>query len=140
MRRSCVGTVIEAWSRNRHGQHVEPFPFQLVTVDDVLLAGRGAHYHGLDWMRLRVGPFGVDFFFLTLHAQRVNIEAARITSDGNRHVVASPFDVDDFFEQKSPALFFRQPAVLQAYQRMQLGIFIDRAGDANQLAVFFQRA
>ena len=86
---------------------------------------------GLDGMRLRAGPLVVNFLFLALHPERVNVEVPGITRDRHRDLEASALDIDNFFKEKSSALLFGESAILKPDQRMHFGVFVDRLLDPN---------
>ena len=89
-------------------------------------------------MGLGASPLGEDLFLLALHPERIDIEAAGVAGDGDRHVELATLEVVDVLEEESLSLLLGQAAVLQAHERMKLGVFIDRLFDAEELAGCFE--
>src|SRR5262249_36091329 len=81
----------------------------------------------------RAHPGVADRLDRTAHAGRVNLRRSGERADHHRHVVAAALAVGDVAEQEGAALLFRHAAdELPAHQRMQLGILVDRPGDAHK--------
>jgi hypothetical protein len=75
-------------------------------------------------------PFGLDVLDLGVHADAVDLRIGGDGADHDRDVVFAAARVLDVGEQKRLALFLVDTAdKLPAYQRMQLGILVDRPVD-----------
>jgi hypothetical protein len=62
-------------------------------------------------------------------------------ADRDRYVVAPPRRVGDIGEQKrAPLILLQSPLELPSHQRVQFGVFVDRAIDAQQQPTPFERA
>ena len=85
---------------------------------------------GLAMARIQASPIGVDRL---PHADGIDLGRGRERADHDRNIVAPALGVRHMGEQEGAPLVLGHAAQeLPAHQRMQLGILVDGAVDANE--------
>jgi hypothetical protein len=141
-RRGEIGRGIESRRRDRHRQRGKALAgrAQRVARYDDLLARRLVDTHGRNRIGDGVRPRRLDLRGWPSHADGIDARRGRERADHHRHVVLATRAIGHVGEQESAARVFLQPALeLPAHERMQLGVFVDRAIDAHDEALRFKQ-
>jgi hypothetical protein len=125
----------EARLLDRRGQHGQAELFQFGAGVDFLLDFAALDHDRSDRVRHRVAPLFVDFLrIVAAHSESDDAARRAVHAGQDLHVVAAAFGVGDILEQKRLARFVGPPAILQAHERHQLAVFVDRTRPAVELA------
>src|SRR5262249_19252504 len=134
---SEVGRGIEARRRDRYRQAREPARrLEIFSGKHDLLAARGCDHGRRKRLSDRTHPRLADVLDRLAHADGIDRGRGRKRADHHRNVVPPALGVDHVGEQESAPLVLRDAAEeLPAHQRMQLGILVDGAIDAEEQPV-----
>jgi hypothetical protein len=141
LRQRRVGRDVPARRRDRQRKPVEALAWlvELFAGDDDLVARRVGDDARRQWVLRSLHPARVDLVELAADADAVNLAIRRKPADQHRDVVLAALGVGDVGEQERLAVLLLDAAAeLPAHQRVHLGVLVDRAVDADQLAGLFE--
>ena len=129
-----IGRGIEAGRRDRHRQAGQAARrLEVVTPEHDLLATRRADGNRRDGIGNGPHPGFADGVDRLPHADGIDFGRGRERADHDRNIVAAALGVGHMREQERAALVLGHAAQeLPAHQRMQLGVLVDGAVDANE--------
>ena len=134
-----VGAVVEAGSRDRHGEFAEAAAGEEVLAFMDLLHHRAVAYDlRLEQVIHRVDPSVRDLLGRAFQPQAIDFSGGRQSADQDGALVFSLFRVGHVFKQEGLAIGLFQAAKLPAHQGMKLGIFVDLPLDAQEPAVLLE--
>ena len=143
LRQRGVGRDVPARRRDRQRDAVEALArlVEVLAGDDDVVARRVRDDARRQRLRRGRDPARVDLLERAADADAVDLAVGGEPADQHRDVVLAALAVGDVGEQERLAVLLLDAAAeLPAHQRVHLGVFVDRAVDADELAGLLQRA